>query len=829
MTLSKYLQFFFNDLIKNKSKILRVFYTIFISLFIFSTVIILKSSIENEIESNSRVLLGGDQEISTKNKSLNEDSLASLRKSFFVTEIIEFTSILRIKNKKSKTTRIKIIDEFYPLIGKENVEPVDALNTLKNTSETILIDETIKNYLGIELGDRVRIQNTSFEVIGTIKSLPDIGGMFAFGDNALINRSSLENLEINNLGSFINYKYKIIAKNESKEIPNKIKENNNLIIKYPSDISENLTKTIENFIYFLSIISVSSLLISGIGLKNSLFSFFSTNQTKIAIYKSLGLSSNQIKILYYSQILLILIFSSLTAYIFALFLISFIDTSLLNILKINLNPAFEINEYLVVQGFSLMIFFIFAKPVLTVIEKIRVVDLFRNSNTHLNLTYSRRSIIEISIFILLFFFCFCLYNVKPYETGLFFFFFSGIGFFYYLISKAHIVVLNKMKKIKNLPFKLAIKNLHTYSNLNSIVIITMGLGITILLFLGMISFNINKELNGSIPKNAPNFFFVGIQKDELNLFSEQINEMDTNVKQRIVPMISARIEAINNKKPKEIINKQNKSYWFINGERRISWSKNPPTNNQVVKGKWWYSDQKNNLEISLDQKVANDFNLEIGDSITFNIYGNNVSGTITNLRKVDYRDLNINFAILFNPKYASTIPHEFLSSIQFKNEESVNLNKLLNELPNITYIKLSEYLDKTKSFLNKLFIVSILISSIVILIGFLVISNAINVIGMLKVHQNLVLRVLGFEKSNIVKLIIFESIILFIPIIFFSLIFSNISSYFFIKYFFGIDWHFSFLVFLLISSLLLTTLTLTFLVSNRKYLNFNLYFLLRNE
>ena len=82
MTLSKYTQFFFNDLIKNKSKILRVFYTIFISLFIFSTVIILKSSIENEIKSNSRVLLGGDQEISTKNKSLNLDSLASLRKSF---------------------------------------------------------------------------------------------------------------------------------------------------------------------------------------------------------------------------------------------------------------------------------------------------------------------------------------------------------------------------------------------------------------------------------------------------------------------------------------------------------------------------------------------------------------------------------------------------------------------------------------------------------------------------------------------------------------------------------------------------------------------------
>ena len=69
---------------------------------------------------------------------------------------------------------------------------------------------------------------------------------------------------------------------------------------------------------------------------------------------------------------------------------------------------------------------------------------------------------------------------------------------------------------------------------------------------------------------------------------------------------------------------------------------------------------------------------------------------------------------------------------------------------------------------------SILISTVVILIGLIVISNAISVIGSLKVYQNLVLRILGFEKLNIYKLIIFETLILFIPIIISSLIFSII-------------------------------------------------------
>ena len=278
----------------------------------------------------------------------------------------------------------------------------------------------------------------------------------------------------------------------------------------------------------------------------------------------------------------------------------------------------------------------------------------------------------------------------------------------------------------------------------------------------------------------------------------------------------------------EIINENNPSFWFINGERRISWLNDPPTNNPVVKGKWWSSDDKNNLKLSLDSKVANDLKLRIGDSITFNIYGNSVTGIIKNFRKVDYRDLNINFAILFNPKFASKLPHEFISTIKFNNEDVISLSDLLRTLPNITYINLTESINKTKYFLNKIFTVSILISSVVILIGLIVVSNAVSVIGKLKVYQNLVLRILGFEKSNIIKLIIFESLILFLPITFFSLVFSLMFSYMFITNFLGINWYFSFLVPLTISVLFFLVLLTTLLVSNRKYLNFNAYFLLRN-
>ncbi len=147
-------------------------------------------------------------------------------------------------------------------------------------------------------------------------------------------------------------------------------------------------------------------MISGIGLKNSLYSFFDNNQLNIAIYKSLGLSSQNIKKLYYTQTLIVLTVCSLIAYSLSLLIIYSLNYSLLNILNVELNIKFRINEYLIIQFFSILVFFIFAKPVVDSIDQIKVANLFRNSVTHLNINLNRKSVIEISI-LLIFLFSFC--------------------------------------------------------------------------------------------------------------------------------------------------------------------------------------------------------------------------------------------------------------------------------------------------------------------------------------------------------------------------------------------------------------------------------------
>ena len=197
----------------------------------------------------------------------------------------------------------------------------------------------------------------------------------------------------------------------------------------------------------------------------------------------------------------------------SLLIIFFLDYRFLNFLNIDLKIKFKIVEYLIIQFFSIIVFFIFAKPVVDSIDQIKVSNLFRNSSSNLNLTYTRKSILEISTLLIIFVFFFCILNVKPQQTALFFFFFLVISFFYYFLSKFYILILNKIRNIKSLLFKMGVKNLKAYPSLNSMMIVTMGLGLTTLFFLGIFSSNINKELNTSISRNAPHFFFLGIQKN----------------------------------------------------------------------------------------------------------------------------------------------------------------------------------------------------------------------------------------------------------------------------------------------------------------------------
>ena len=836
--LSLIFKYALKDLSRNYKKISSIIVTLFISLFILSAIFTIEDSLKKELNDNAKVLLGGDLEIDY-NRNQGDLNLVNKVKEFStVSQMIEFSTMLsttgREKN-KSLFTRIKTVDEKYPLYGEVVYEPEDAYERMQKEPKTILINESLSKTLKIKINDKVKVQDQSFIVVGIIKSVPDVSGFVAFGDWALAGKQTLEILKLNGIGSFLNYEYKVKFKpiDDPEKIESKIKDifkdDQKVKLRFPENSASGLKRIINNFSQFLSLVSISAMLIAGIGIANTLLSFINQNNMSIAVRKAVGFYSGNIKTLYYLQLLILLFIITVISYGSSFLIVPIADKYLSDGLGLNVYPKFSLINFIKIFIVGLLVLIIFSIPTISSIDQVKASNLFRNVFQNLQFYYSKKSVILSFILLSFLVLLFTLGSERPsYSLGYFLAFFVCLIVFF-LLSKVIIYLLKKFNFISNISLKVSIKNITQTKSITPITIMSLGLGVTLLLTLALVGTNFKREIARSIPDIAPDYFFVGIQKGEKKKFEQSVYKMNPDANIEIVPMVSSGIVKINGVNPNSYIKPDNDSYWVIGSERRSSWVENIPKDNPILKGEWWDLSKPNQLQISLDAKVAKDFNIELGDIFTLNIYGREIDGEIVNFREVDYRDLSINFAMLFNPQFAKKIPHEYLATAKFKNPDNFDETKMLEVLPSLSMIKIADYLNKVTSVLNKVFIAVTLISGVTIVIGLIVISSAIMVQGKVKEYQNLVFKILGFSKKEIIFSSLIEFIIIFMSVILIAIFFAVIGSKFIMENIFELVWQFDFKVLIYLGASIGTVTLILIMLTNLKYLSPKVYPLIRNQ
>lgn len=826
------------DLSRNYKKLASIIITLFISLFILSAIFTIEDSLKKELNDNAKALLGGDLEIDFNRNEGNLELVNQVKEFATISQMIEFSTMVstigREKN-KSLFTRIKTVDTKYPLYGSVDYEPAGAFDRMHNEPNTLLINESLSKNLNLKINDKIKVQNQLFTIIGVVKSVPDVSGFVAFGDWALAGDQTLEILKLNGIGSFLNYEYKVKF-NESddpnkieKRIKNLFKDDQKAQLRYPENSASGLKEIINNFSQFLSLVSISAMLIAGIGIANTLLSFINQNNMSIAVRKAVGFYSGNIKTLYYLQLLILLLLITIFAYSSSFLLVPIVDQYLSDGLGLNVSPVFSIINFIKIFLVGLLVLIIFSIPTISSIDQVKASNLFRNVFQNLEFYYSKKSAALSIILLSVLVFLFSVRSENPiYSLGYFVAFFVCLIVFF-LLSKIIIYFLKKFKSSSNISLKVSIKNITQTKSITPITIMSLGLGVTLLLTLSLVGTNFKREIAKSIPDIAPDYFFVGIQKGEKNKFENNILQMDPNAKIEVVPMVSSGITKINGINPNTYIKPGDDSYWVIGSDRRSSWVDEIPKDNPLTEGEWWDLSKPDQLQISLDAEVAKDLNIKLGDVFTLNIYGREVDGEIVNFRAVDYRDLNINFAMLFNPQFANNIPHEYLATAKFETIEKFDETLMLELLPSLSMIKIADYLNKVTDVLNKVFVAVTLISAVTIIIGLIVISSAIMVQGKVKEYQNLVFKILGFSKKEVILSSLIEFVIIFKSVILIAIFFAVIASKFIMENIFELVWAFDFKVlFNLGLSIGLVTLTLIML-TNLKYLNPKVYPLIRNQ
>ncbi len=788
----------FKDLKRSLQKKITIFITIFISVFILFVISTLNQSLLQEIRSNTKSILGGDAEIEVNNKELNEtilDSIKNFAEVSLNTTIASMVANENLSPPKTSFVQLRAVDSLYPLYGDfiTTRGKVD-LDFFENSNQAI-INENLAANLQLKEGDVLIIRDLNFTVHSIIQQMPDLGGAGLFGDLVIISQSGLNSLSIPSSENFFEFEYRVkyfdsISEDFGKQkLQNIFSTKSEIQVRYPENTTNFIQRTLDNFANFLSLISLAAILIAGIGISNTVIAYINQNYNAIAVQKSLGLNTKIIQGILGYQVFTITLVICILAFFFSSLVPGMVNTLLPSGLNFSLPNSSSFFIFIKITSIAFIAITIFLLPALNSIQQLSANSLFRNTYEFVSFRFSVKTVILVILLILMLISIFTLgsslwfYNIIfligfLFAISLFHFFFKLFNYFF-----------AKLKFIQELNLLLAKRNITSPSSVGPLILTTLGIGISLLLTILTIAGSFQNLIQKSMDTKAPDFFFIGIDQSLKKNFQDYIMSADSLSDLVVVPIATAKIQSINGIDPRTYIDRQNPSYWVIQEERRISWVDKPASNNPVAEGQWWEDNPSDQMYVSFDHDAAQDLGIKINDTITLSIYGRDVTGIVKNFRYVDYADFTINFAILLNTNYANALPHEYLATVKLSEQNNFKEYELLKKFPNISSIKIASYALKINQLLHQVNIAVLALAAIIVFIGLLVISSAILVQGKNKIYQNLVFKILGLNKTQIIKTSLLEFIILFSNTIILTLLISFLSSYLVVHYIFDIKWH----------------------------------------
>ena len=801
----------------NEFKIVMI--SIFLGVFIITAVGSLSKNLKHEINNKSSELLGGDFELSTTYQEFPIKIKEWLEKNGKTSLIVELRTMLTSNQSvglKRRIVELKAVDQNWPLKGVPIIVPNKSINkSLKmndNNNNGALIDASLKKQLEIKVGDVLQLGKTKIQINGIIKKEPDRMFSFAtFGSRLLISNATLKASGLVIPGSLVKYKIKFIPNNKNIDLSflNKFVQGTNISIKNIKNSTNNFNSFIDKTSLFISLVGLITLLISGVGISNGVKGYLIKKIKNIAIFKALGAQNSIVFKIYFFQIIFIFLISIIPALIAGISIPFLLKTLISDSFLSTFEPFIFWEPIIISFLFGLIVCILFTIIPISKTYEIKPIQLLRLSAHHSLNNYSKK--ISALLLILIFALCFLIFKLtNDIKLSVYIF---GVVLISFLILKGmtnlFFLFFRKLKfKIGSL-LEIARKSLIRPDTFAKSIVISFSIGLALLITLNIIEESLEHKIANTINKQAPNYFLIDIQPNQINqvkaLTAEFIGEDSLNAQ----PMLRGRVTAINNLKVENL--KINKDVnWVLKRDRAFSWSNKIPKNVKIISGEWWPNDYTGPLLLSIGDKVAKGLNVKIGDKIQFNILGRDFEAEIFNTREIIWQNMDINFIFILSKNKIQNAPHSWIASTTNTNKEMNNvlIEKIVSNFSNISSVSVEETYVAIKSILNLLITIVNSIAFITLLSGVIVLAGILNVSKKDKLYEVAIFKILGARPKKIIFLWLQEFLIIGLMASLISILIGMSVSFILVTYIFQIDYYFNYITLITLSLIVPVLITI---------------------
>jgi putative ABC transport system permease protein len=724
------------------------------------------ASLSEGLAREGRSLLGGDVALSLIQREAKPDELAYLQSHGQVSVAATMRGMARTPDGRSALVELKAVDGAYPMLGELKLDPAlplcDVL-AMRDGAYGAAADAALLARLDLKIGDRVTVGSASFQIRSVVASEPDkLSGAIGFGPRFLIGEAGLRATELLQPGSLVRWIYRVrlpdngaddaaaqrFADQTRKALPEAGWE-----IRTRGNASPQLERTITRFSQFLTLVGLAALVVGGVGVANAVKSHVDRRRDVIATFKAVGASGRDVFAIYLTQVIVLAAIGSAIGLVLGAALPFVIVGVFGKLLPLPVVADLHAGELALSLVYGLLTALAFGLWPLAQVRDVPVAALFREAAAAQSHRPRLSYVVGIGVVVAL---LLAVVIGLSYDKRVAIAFVVAAAVAFALlrgVAAGLMAIARRLPRSSLTMLRLAVANIHRPGALTPSVVLSLGLGLTVLVTVSQIDGNLRRQFAAALPEKAPTFFFIDIPSTQTEQFTAFLGQIAPHATLEDVPMLRGRIVAARGVRAEDLKPAQD-AEWVLQSDRGLTYATEVPAGSKVVEGGWWPKDYSGPPLVSFDKKLAQGLGLSIGDKVTVNVLGRDITATIANLRSVDWQSLGINFVLVFSPNTFRGAPHTHIATLtetgSTAQSDAALIKQIADKFPMVTSVRVREALETVGGVVNNLVLAVRGASAVTLISAILVLGGALAAGHRHRVYDAVILKTLGATRARLI-------------------------------------------------------------------------------
>ena len=763
------------------------------------------------LDQQASELLAADMLINSSEKLPDSYTTLAEQYGLSVAHVVELRSAIFIDD-NPQLVEVKAVSAGYPLRGTLELKQ-DLLTQPRITRSVPVSGEIwIDNKLKSELGKAVALGYKNLTASWLISYEPDRGGsLFNLAPRVMMNLDDLAGTGLLTEGSRAKYKLLLAGTPESLQdfktaISEKLQDGQQL--QSLENARPEMRKALQRTKKFFSMSIIMTLVIAMVAIAITARYAASQESTKVSVMRTFGISSRRLIRYYAAQVGKVWMLAAPVGLLLGLVAQYPLQWALGFWFSSSL-PDPTLQPFLLSAAVGLVSLIGFSLPPLLNVVDTPPMQMLRQ------LTLNQRgnkSLLLGSISFLTLYLVLLLIVPDLKMASMLYLLIIVIALFIPAVLKLLLVLFGRLGQSRFWLKNYALTRLSSY-NRNALFVMS-GFSLTLLsvLLISLVKDQLIQDWETQLPQDKPNYFMVNIPTEDVRgisafLQKNQIKSSDAYA------LVRARLKSINEQDIKQVKFASERGEHLSNHVFNISYSETLPADNEVVEGQWLGQVADGN-EFSVEQGMAENMGLKLGDRLAFSVAGAEFQGRISSIRSVVWENFRPNFYLIGTHQALADKPQTWLMSALIKAEQKALLKNLVEQFPAVTLLDISEVMQRVKGIIDRASLALQFFFLFAILAAVIVLLSALNTANKDRQMEMALLQSLGASRRDKLYSQVFEFVLMGSTVGFFAALFAVLTGYIVGAYFFDLSFVFKpeiWLYSISISVLSITTLGTLFI------------------